>query len=172
MSDIKSIMQSVLDKCLVFVFYVFAFTALVFEPLYYFGCNWDYNMCYYESFVMVRFTKALWGIYCQWDPLFYKIPDWLIVMCTIEVFLFGPLYAISAYGLQYRRKWLPYVALPFCGALFYSTLVYFAMEFIYPVPGTNMFMVFIVNIPWSIFPVLLGYRVLLLKRSDSLNKVA
>ena len=87
-------------------------------------------------------------------------------MCTIEVLAFGPLYALSAYGLHYRCKWLPYVALPFTGALFYSTVVYFWMDFVYPEPGTDMIMVFIVNIPWSIFPVLLGYRVI-----DLMNNV-
>mmetsp|Transcript_1215 Transcript_1215/g.1229 ORF Transcript_1215/g.1229 Transcript_1215/m.1229 type:complete len:91 (+) Transcript_1215:2-274(+) len=81
-------------------------------------------------------------------------------MCSIEVFLFGPLYFVCAYGLQYKLKWLPYIALPFCGALFYSTIVYFAMELIEPLPGTNMIAVILVNIPWSILPILLSLRVL------------
>jgi hypothetical protein len=92
-------------------------------------------------------------------------------MCYIEVFLFGPLYALSAYGLQNRCAWLPYVALPFAGALFYSTIVYFVMEFAYTEPGTNLFMVFLVNIPWSIFPVLLGWRVIALSSLQLGRKV-
>jgi hypothetical protein len=160
---------SSLDHCLVAVFYVFAFTALVFEPLYYLGCDWNFDSCYYEdSSTLVRTCKALWSIYNQWDPLFAAPPAWLKVMCYIEVFAFGPLYALSAYGLQNRCDWLPYVTLPFSGALFYSTVVYFVMEFAYPEPGTNLIMVFIVNIPWSIFPVLLAHRVIQLNQLKSL----
>lgn len=161
-----------LDRCLVLVFYVFAFTALIFEPLYYLGCDWNFDECYYEkSSSLVRMCKSVWSIYNQWDPLFAAPPDWLKVMCYIEVFIFGPLYALSAYGLQHRCNWLSYVALPFAGALFYSTIVYFAMEFIHPVPGTNLLMVFIVNIPWSIFPMLLGYRVVNLTHSKTKKDV-
>lgn len=148
------------DFTLICVFWIFAFTALVFEPMYYFGCNWDYANCATSTFPLVAEVGEVWKIYNQWDPLFFSPPPWLKVMCTIEVLIFGPLYALSAYGLQVNACWLPYVALPFCGALFYSTVVYFAMEFIYMEPGTDPLMVFIVNIPWSIFPVLLSWRVL------------
>lgn len=162
---------SSLDYCLVYVFYVFAFTALVFEPLYYLGCDWNYETCYYEGYSsLVSICKSIWLIYCRWDPLFFAPPDWLKVMCYIEVFLFGPLYALSAYGLHNRSKWLPFIALPFSGALFYSTIVYFVMEFVYTEPGTNLLLVFIVNIPWSIFPVLLGYRVVSLMTEDKKGK--
>lgn len=163
------------DNLLIFIFYLFCFVALIFEPLYYFGCNWNYSNCNIDSnssssssssstptllSSLILFVSKIWFYYIQWDPLFDKIPLWLQVMCSIEVFIFGPLYGICAYGLQYKLKWLPYIALPFCGALFYSTIVYFAMEFIDPLPGTNMIAVILVNIPWSIFPILLGIRVL------------
>lgn len=146
-----------LDSILVVCLWIFAFTALVFEPLYYFGCNWNYDNCA-EASSIIRIVGDIWLIYGRWDPLFLKIPPFLQVMCAIEVFVFGPLYAITAYGLQYQRKWLPSVALPFTAALFYSTVVYFGVEFLFTEPGTDVFMVFVINIPWSIVPVLLAYR--------------
>jgi hypothetical protein len=149
-----------MDRVLIFVFWLFAFVALVFEPLYYYGCNWELSNCQHSPFQIIQIVGKIWAIYDQWDPLFISIPLWLQIMCTIEVFLFGPLYAICAYGLQTKAQWLPAVALPFCGALFYSTIVYFAMEFLDPLPETNLFAVIVVNIPWSIFPVLLAWRVL------------
>ena len=151
------------NTALVVTFWIFAFTALVFEPLYYFGCDWNIDNCSSSSFPLVRQVGDIWKIYCVWDPLFVRPPSWLQVMCVIEVVVFGPLYAITAYGLQKKAKWLPAVALPFCGALFYSTIVYFAMEFIFMEPGTNVVMVLLVNIPWSIFPVLLSWRVIHMK---------
>ena len=88
------------------------------------------------------------------------MPLWLRILCAIEVFIFGPLYLICAYGLCFKKQWLAQIALPFCGALVYSTVVYFAMEVLDQVPGTNMALVFIVNIPWTIFPIILIGRVI------------
>ncbi len=139
------------------VFYLFGFVALIFEPLYYFGCNWDLNLCPTSRYMVVQLVGEIWKIYCKWDPLFIAPPLWLRVLCTIEVVLFGPLYIICAYGIQKNKKWLSLVAFPFCGALVYGTIVYFAMEVLDPLPGTNMVMVFIVNIPWTIFPIILMY---------------
>ncbi len=84
-------------------------------------------------------------------------PLWLKVLCCIEVFLFGPLYLLTAHLLRVdpHHKLLTSVALPFAGALIYSTIVYFAMEVSLSEPGTNFWLVFIVNLPWTIIPLLL-----------------
>ena len=150
-----------LERLLVCALWAFCFVALVIEPLYYFGCNWDDtgSSCDSSPHLLVRWVAVVWRIYCRWDPLFTAVPLWLRIMCSIEVFLFGPLYGVCAYGLQYRRPWLAAAALPFSGALLYSTLVYFAMEFAQPEPGTNLTAVLLVNIPWSVVPVLLMYHV-------------
>jgi hypothetical protein len=158
------------DDLLVIVLSIFAFTALVFEPLFYFGCNWNYDWCMYEKFYLVSLTKKIWSIYIQWDPLFLRPPHWLKVLSCIEVFIFGPLYALSAYGLNKRKWWLPFLVLPFTGALFYSTIVYFAMEFVYTEPGTNLNYVLLINIPWSIFPLWLAYRVINITSQSSMKK--
>ncbi len=148
------------DSILILTFLLFGFIGLVFEPLYYFGCNWSLSNCSLSSSSLVHLIGEIWSLYDIYDPIFLHIPLWLQVMCTIEVIIFGPLYVICAYGLAKKSKWLSSIALPFSGALFYSTIVYFAMEIIDPIPGTNLFVVFVVNIPWTIFPILLGYRVL------------
>jgi hypothetical protein len=154
--------RTFLEWVLISSLYLFCFVALVFEPLYYFGCNWDdrNQACDKSPHLPVTSAVRIWRKYVQWDPLFEFVPMWLRIMCTIEVFVFGPLYGICAYGVQFRRTWLPAVALPFAGALFYSTIVYFAMEIIEFLPNTNLFAVFIVNIPWSVVPLLLAYYAL------------
>lgn len=151
-----------LDQALIGTLWLFAAVALVFEPLYYFGCNWSdvHDSCNNSPFAAVRGAAIAWRIYSnQWDPMFIDIPMWLRVMCAIEVLCFGPLYALCAIGLQTRSSWLPIIAFTFSGALFYSTIVYFAMEYIDQIPGTNLLMVFVINIPWSILPVVLSWRV-------------
>jgi hypothetical protein len=153
--------MTILDKVLIHTFYLFGFVALIFEPLYYFGCDWELAKCQQSSSKIVQIVGQIWSIYCQWDPLFINLPLWLRVLCSIEVFIFGPCYILAAYGYQYKCTWHSYLISPFCGALIYSTIVYFAMEWIEFVPGTNMYMVFIVNIPWTIFPIILIYKTIM-----------
>ena len=147
-----------LDYNLIAWFIVFTFTAIVFEPLYYFGCDWSLACPAAANSSLLSNTRDLWAIYVSWDPLFDHPPLWLRVLCTIEVFLFGPLYALTAYGLYFQRPWLPAVAYSFSGALVYSTIVYFLMEILENVPGTNFTAVFLVNIPWTIVPLMLVHR--------------
>lgn len=148
---------------LIFWFSVFAFTALVFEPLYYFGCAWDGWSCptsLSSSFhgSIMKNVHAIWKIYCQFDPLFYSPPLWLRVLCSIEVFLFGPLYCVIVYGLLYKLKWVAPLAFFFSGALIYSTIVYFLMEYYENVPNTNFVAVFLINCPWTFVPMVLIYH--------------
>lgn len=146
---------------------LFAFVALVFEPLYYFGCDWDGLLCpLAQSSPVIAATRDIWLIYVQFDPLFYTIPLWLRVLCCIEVFAFGPLYALTAYGMASNARWLPAVALPFSGALIYSTVVYFAMELLEGVPGTSMLVVLLVNIPWTLLPAVLMHRIIAKQRRE------
>ncbi len=139
--------------------FLFGFVALVFEPLYYFGCHWNdiNNSCDSSPYEIVKLTASIWRIYNNWDPIFMDIPLWLRVLCSIEVFVFGPLYIICAIGLIYNCKWMIHIGNLFAGALIYSTIVYFAMEFIDPIPTTNLLMVLIVNIPWTMMPIMLSW---------------
>ena len=120
-ADTKNGYYDNIEMFLIVWFAVFGFTALVFEPLYYFGCGWDGLSCpaaQYSS--LMKHIQTIWHVYCQWDPLFYKPPLWLRVLCSIEVFLFGPLYCVTVYGLLYKLNWSP-LAYCFSGALIYST---------------------------------------------------
>eukprot|EP01039_Chlorochromonas_danica_P006205 gene6205-6843_t len=161
-------------EVLLFVWYlIFAFTALVFEPLYYFGCNWNGLTCTLaHNSPLLEIIRQIWFIYAHYDPIFYDMPLWLRILCGIEVFLFGPLYVLTAWGLYKKTPWLNFVALPFSGALIYSTIVYFAMEVLEEVEGTNLLVVFLVNLPWTIIPILLLYRLYQIDKKDQPNRKA
>jgi hypothetical protein len=147
------------DTVLLGWYLLFGAVALTFEPAYYFGCEWSGRLCpAAEGSPLMRVVRDLWMIYAHWDPLFLDVPLWLRVLCSIEVFVFGPLYLVTAWGIWRRAPWLSSLALPFSGALVYSTGVYFAMELLEAMPGTNMFMVFAVNLPWTIVPLVLMWR--------------
>ena len=148
------------DTFLAWIFALFAFIALIFEPMYYFPCHWrlDEGLCKFPEndgiFLM------LWRLYGGWDALFFVVPRWLQLMCTVEVVVFGPCYALcSFYLFRAKRPWWfqPFVC-AFCGALIYSTVIYFGYEFIFPDSSTDLLLVFVVNVPWTITPCILLYR--------------
>eukprot|EP00039_Didymoeca_costata_P007516 m.100683 g.100683 ORF g.100683 m.100683 type:complete len:181 (-) comp13719_c0_seq2:2927-3469(-) len=162
------------------LYYVYAFTALIFEPLYYFRCNWELygEDCSAKTDIVLQ----LWRFYAQYDSLFITVPDWLQLMCSIEVFIFGPCYLIVALFLpkfanecenHTHNMFLfgPFV-LVFNGALVYSTVLYFLYEFLFlwNDTETNLWVVLVVNIPWIIGPVLLTFRVLALMRLRDENQ--
>mmetsp|Transcript_23656 Transcript_23656/g.29133 ORF Transcript_23656/g.29133 Transcript_23656/m.29133 type:complete len:118 (-) Transcript_23656:47-400(-) len=110
------------------IYFLFAFVALVFEPLYYFPCEWNDVNESCGDYIIAR----IWRIYTQWDPIFADIPVFLRIMCWIECFLFGPSYLFCAYNLRREPRFRPRIfnafTYVFSGALVYSTLVYFAMS--------------------------------------------
>ena len=175
-----------IDQIFINIFYLFAFIALIFEPIYYYGCNWNYNQCIYYIIIEYEFINIfkyihniildLWYFYNNsYDPLFFNIPTWLQVLCSIEVFLFGPCYFITAYYYNIfvknpkNNKWYLYFILLFFGSLIYSTIVYFSMEIIENIPNTNMSMVFVVNLPWTIVPILCGSRIIYIYNNSDIN---
>lgn len=148
-----------IDRVLLGWYVLFGVVALTFEPAFYFGCDWSARLCpAAQTSPVVATVRDAWMIYAHWDPLFFDVPLWLRVLCFIEVFVFGPLYLITAWGIFRRASWLPALALPFSGALVYSTVVYFAMEVLEAVPGTSMAMVLAVNLPWTVVPLVLMLR--------------
>ena len=142
-------------------------SAQVFEPLVFFTClssegvsisaDWRISHCSEGT------LNRIWRIYADWDPLFIRVPPFLRIMCGLEVFVFGPCYLISAMVLRCRvlPPWFPCFSLFFSGALFYSTVLYFAYEWLFaPSAYVNVTMVALVNAPWAILPCVLSSRVL------------
>jgi hypothetical protein len=157
--------QPMIDRCLVWCLWGFALVALVFEPTVYFGClssdgasvvaDWRISHCE-EGWI-----DNMWRVYADWDPLFIRVPPFLRIMCTIEVFVFGPCYVICALGLSQRPPpmWLPGFALLFSGALLYSTSVFFLYEYLFaPSAFVNLPMLALVHGPWTIVPCVLAWR--------------
>ena len=142
---------SIFEKILVGTLLVMGGIALCFEPLFYLNHQrWNQG----EASQLGQLVVSVWDVYNAWDPIFADPPLWLKVMCWIEVLVFGPLYLFSAFVISRRQsRLLRTVVLPFSGALLYSTVVYFALECLDPLPGTNLPMVFLINCPWTLLPI-------------------
>ena len=137
------------DRVLVGFFALFAFTSLVMEPYFVFGI--DYHR--HDPFA------AGWLFYSQFDPAFLDRPLWLRIMCGIDLFLFGPFYLILIYAFVKRRNWIRVPALLYVSAIVYSTILYFAWEFVSERGRANLLMVVVINIPYTLVPLWLAWRV-------------
>ncbi len=141
--------RGLLDRALILFFCVFAFTSLVMEMYVVFGVD------------LREATDPLgrlWNWYAHYDPIFFDPPLFLELMCAVDGFVFGPFYLVLLYAFARRREWIRIPGLAFVGVIVYSTVVYFLAEFLAPVPGTNLGVVFAINVPYTIVPLALGWR--------------
>lgn len=140
-----------LDRILVGAFVLFAFTSFVMEPYVVFAVD--------LGAARDPLGRA-WHLYAsRWDPLFLAPPLFLRVMCAIDAVVFGPMYVALIVGFVRRREWVRTLALIYAAAIVYSTIVYFAVELLAPPPGTDLLMVIVINIPYTIMPLVLAWRV-------------
>eukprot|EP01084_Bolivina_argentea_P070020 127369_1 len=140
---------------------IFTVVAFVFEPVLVFLCKGDLDACVNESHPNNILVK-LWMVYTQFDPLFIHTPFWLVIMCGIDCCIFGPMYAVILYGWIYYSysNWFKNIVLIWNGALVYSTIVYFVYEMIIEYHRISVTAVVLINIPWTIIPIVLLIRVL------------
>ena len=124
----------------------------------------------YEQFIVfsvdLSTTTDVFGRSWYWyarsfDPVFLNPPLWLRIMCTIDGSVFGPCYLVFIYAFIKGGNWVRIPALLYGSAIVYSTLVYFGWEFLDEAnrAQANLVAVFLVNIPYTIVPILLMWRV-------------
>ena len=116
-----------IDRVLLGTFAMFLFVAWFFEPAVIYLCGWEgLGTAACDATLIGR----LWHFYAaSFDPVFLNLPLWLRIVCSLDTLLFGPFYAVSLFAFGTGRqlaRWYVAIALPFSGALLYSTVVYFA----------------------------------------------
>jgi hypothetical protein len=140
------------DAFLVFWFCLFAISSLIYEQFIVFGVD-------------LAATTDVFGRSWYWyarsfDPIFLDTPLWLRIMCGIDAYVFGPFYLVLIYALTRGRNWIRIPALLYGAAIVYSTAVYFGFEFLDESnrARANLWAVFLVNIPYTLVPLLLMWR--------------
>jgi hypothetical protein len=146
-----------LDAFLVFWFCLFAISSLIYEQFIVFGID-------------LAATTDIFGRSWYWyahsfDPIFLDTPLWLRIMCGVDAYVFGPFYLVLIYAFARRRNWIRIPALLYGAAIIYSTVVYFGFEFLDESnkAHANLWAVFLVNIPYTLVPLLLMWR---MRRSE------
>jgi hypothetical protein len=138
------------DLALVACFALFAFTSLVMEPYFVFGVDYHRSG---DPFA------AAWLLYAtRWDPAFLDRPLFLRIMCGIDLFVFGPFYLVLIHAFVKRRNWIRTPGLLYASAVVYSTVEYFAWEFIGEWNRADIPMVVVCNIPYTLAPLALAWR--------------
>jgi hypothetical protein len=138
------------DRMLTAFLALFAFTSFAMEP---------YIMLHTDLANATDPLGRAWYFYARsWDPLFLDPPFYMRVMTGIDACIYGPTYLVLIYAILRRRAWIRAPALLYCGAILYSTLVYFLVEFLTEAHRANLLMVVVVNVPYTIIPCVLAWR--------------
>jgi hypothetical protein len=137
------------DVVLMAFFLLFAFTSLVMEMYVVFEVDLE---------TATDPLGRAWNWYAHRDPIFHEPPLFLWIMCAVDAFLFGPFYLVLLYAFWGRREWIRAPGLAYVGTIVYSTVVYFGIEFLDPLPGTDLWLVFWINVPYTLVPLWLGWR--------------
>ncbi len=145
--------QRPFDLFLVFWFCVFSVSSFIYEQYIIF----DVDLASATDI----FGRSWYWYASSFDPVFLDTPLWLRIMCGIDGYLFGACYPAFIYAFIKGCNWVRVPALVYGSAIIYSTLVYFGWEFLDPTnrEEANLLAVFIVNIPYTIVPLLLMWRV-------------
>lgn len=142
-----------LDAVLVACFVVFSVSSLVYEQYVVFGID--------LSTTTDVFGRSWYWYARTFDPVFLDPPLWLRIMCSIDAYVFGTCYLVFIFAFVKGRNWVRVPALLYGAAIVYSTLVYFGWEFLDAEnrARADLLAVFVVNIPYTLVPLLLMWRV-------------
>merc|ERR1711916_267475 len=110
-------------------------------------------------FILFALTSLLWEPYVVflWD-LYPGSKNIIIITWYWYANDLGPLYLIMIYGYLTKKEWVKPLGLVFGSVLLYSTFVYFGYEFIMEYHRANMWGVVLINIPYTIMPIVLIWR--------------
>jgi hypothetical protein len=100
----------------------------------------------------------LWAWYAARDPVFFDPPLFLRWMCGLDALVFGPFHVAAVFAFARRRAWIRLPGLAYAGTILYSNVIYFGVELLDPVPGTDLSVVALVNLPYVMVPVWLAWR--------------
>lgn len=140
------------DAFLVFWFSLFAISSLVYEQFIVFDVD--------LATATDVFGRSWYWYARSFDPIFLDTPLWLRIMCGIDAYVFGPFYLVLIYALVRGRNWIRIPALLYGAAIVYSTAVYFGYELLDESnrAQANLPAVFLVNIPYTLIPTMLIWR--------------
>jgi uncharacterized membrane protein YhaH (DUF805 family) len=107
-------------------------------------------------------SQAFWQAYFDLDPLFLEMPDWLVVVMSIQDFVFNPWWALSLLMFWTGRQeanWYRTSTLVICGLIIATTAITFGVQSMHPhYTASVMALLTVINGPWIAAPLLYVWR--------------
>ena len=92
------------------------------------------------------------------DPLLMARPQWWKQTIWLDVLIYGPFYALAIFAFVKGREWIRIPAIFYSGMLFADVFIILGEEIAGPHATPNLPLVFALNLPWLLVPVLLTLR--------------
>jgi hypothetical protein len=92
------------------------------------------------------------------DPLLMARPPFWQMTMWIDVIFFGPFYLAAIYAFIRGRNWIRVPALVWSGTMLANVLIILMDERYGVTPAPNFLFVFLLNLPWLAFPLLMIAR--------------
>jgi hypothetical protein len=92
------------------------------------------------------------------DPLLIANPLYLRVSTFISAFVFGSFYPVLVYAFVTGANWIRIPAIAYVAAMTYGMVFFLSMEFLGPLPPTNLPWFFFWNLPYLLIPLALAWR--------------
>lgn len=107
-------------------------------------------------------SQAFWQAYFELDPFFLEMPAWLVVVMSIQDFLFNPWWVLSLFMFWTGRQeanWYKTLTVLICGIIVATTSVTFGVQMMHPhYTPRVMAMLTMINGPWIVGPILIAWR--------------
>jgi hypothetical protein len=103
-------------------------------------------------------ARANWFYARDADPLLIASPFYLQVSCFISAFVFGAFYPVLVYAFVTGANWIRVPAIVYVSAMTYGMVMFLCVEFLGPLPPTNLRWFLFWNLPYLLIPLALGWR--------------
>ncbi len=86
------------------------------------------------------------------DPLQLARPPWWKATIWLDALLFGPYYAVALYAFIKGKNWIKIPSIIWASILMTNVIIILSEEFFGPSATPHPVIVFLLNLPWLLFP--------------------
>ena len=86
------------------------------------------------------------------DPLVLARPPWWKATIWLDAVLFGPYYAVALYAFIKGKNWIKIPSIIWASILMTNVIIILSEEFFGPSATPHPVIVFLLNLPWLLFP--------------------
>ena len=95
-----------------------------------------------------------------YDPVLIARPVWWKMTILIDALLFGPFYVAAIYAFVKGKNWIRIPCFLYSAMLFTNVVIILGEERFGTYQAPNFGIVFMLNLPWLLFPILISGRML------------